>query len=133
MSRTLHSADAICSQAMPDDSLLGAYLWRTVRGQVAFHAHSTPPPPPPGCPLTVCGVAQGCGGIRLRHYETLEEYVRDGLRCALPPIPSPFPAPHGSLATGMGRKSALAGLWWGGGKGPTPPDPSLPCFTLACG
>jgi len=61
---------------MPDNTILGAYLWRTVRGQ-------------------------GCGGIRLRHYGTVEEYVRDGLR----------------LATGMGRKSALAGLWWGGGKG----------------
>jgi len=68
--------EGIFLQAMPDNTILGAYLWKTVRGQ-------------------------GCGGIRLRHYATLEEYIRDGLR----------------LATGMGRKSALAGLWWGGGKG----------------
>ena len=59
------------------DSMMGACLWRTVRGQ-------------------------GAGGIRLRgDYDTLEDYVRDGLR----------------LAIGMGRKNALAGLWWGGGKG----------------
>eukprot|EP00736_Rhodelphis_marinus_P001985 Rmarinus@m.22041 len=57
-------------------SLLGAFLWKTVRGQ-------------------------GCGGIRLWPYETMENYLRDGMR----------------LAIGMGRKSALAGLWWGGGKG----------------
>ena len=31
----------------------------------------------------------------------LEDYLLDGMR----------------LAIGMGRKSALAGLWWGGGKG----------------
>ena len=41
---------------------------------------------------------QGCGGIRLREYETGEDYIRDGMR----------------LAIGMGRKSALAGLWAGG-------------------
>lgn len=34
-------------------------------------------------------------------YDSIESYMRDGLR----------------LAQGMGRKSALAGLWWGGGKG----------------
>eukprot|EP00466_Bigelowiella_natans_P011313 jgi/Bigna1/72143/fgenesh1_pg.18_\ len=34
-------------------------------------------------------------------FSSVEEYVRDGMR----------------LATGMGRKSALAGLWAGGGKG----------------
>jgi len=44
---------------------------------------------------------QGCGGVRLRTYDDFEEYVNDGLR----------------LAQGMGRKSGLAGLWWGGGKG----------------
>ena len=51
---------------------------------------------------------QGCGGIRLREYTTAEEYIRDGMR----------------LATGMGRKSALAGLWAGGGKGviASPPE-----------
>jgi len=44
---------------------------------------------------------QGCGGVRLRCYYDFEDYVNDGLR----------------LSQGMGRKSALAGLWWGGGKG----------------
>ncbi len=41
------------------------------------------------------------GGVRYWHYECLEDYLRDGLR----------------LAKGMTRKNALAGLWWGGGKG----------------
>ncbi|MCG8592063.1 MAG: hypothetical protein MJE66_22430 [Proteobacteria bacterium] len=40
------------------------------------------------------------GGVRLWHYDALDAYLRDGLR----------------LARGMGRKCALAGLWWGGGK-----------------
>jgi glutamate dehydrogenase/leucine dehydrogenase len=44
---------------------------------------------------------QGCGGVRLRTYEDFGEYINDGLR----------------LSQGMGRKSGLAGLWWGGGKG----------------
>ncbi|KAJ8046773.1 Glutamate dehydrogenase 1, mitochondrial [Holothuria leucospilota] len=44
---------------------------------------------------------QACGGIRLWDYDCMEEYLRDGLR----------------LAQGMGLKSALAGLWSGGGKG----------------
>lgn len=44
---------------------------------------------------------QGCGGVRFRTYDSVEGMVRDGLR----------------LSIGMGRKSALAGLWWGGGKG----------------
>ena len=47
---------------------------------------------------------QGCGGIRLREYGDAEEFIRDGLR----------------LAIGMGRKSSLAGLHWGGGKGIIP-------------
>jgi leucine dehydrogenase len=58
------------------DALMGAFVWKTTRGQA-------------------------CGGIRLRSYADIEEYVRDGMR----------------LAIGMGRKSALAGLWAGGGKG----------------
>ena len=58
------------------DTLMGAFVWRTHRGQA-------------------------CGGIRLWEYNTMEEYLRDGLR----------------LAYGMGAKSALAGLWAGGGKG----------------
>lgn len=45
------------------------------------------------------GPAQG--GVRRWRYPALEEFLRDGLR----------------LAHGMSRKNALAGLWWGGGKG----------------
>jgi glutamate dehydrogenase/leucine dehydrogenase len=44
---------------------------------------------------------QGAGGVRHWPYATVGELVRDGLR----------------LSRGMGRKNALAGLWWGGGKG----------------
>jgi glutamate dehydrogenase/leucine dehydrogenase len=57
-------------------TLQGAFVHRTCRGQAA-------------------------GGVRWWHYDTLEDYLRDGLR----------------LAVGMTRKNALAGLWWGGGKG----------------
>ncbi|MBC8069890.1 MAG: Glu/Leu/Phe/Val dehydrogenase [Deltaproteobacteria bacterium] len=44
---------------------------------------------------------QAAGGLRHWPYATVESLVRDGLR----------------LSLGMSRKSALAGLWWGGGKG----------------
>ncbi len=44
---------------------------------------------------------QGQGGLRNWPYENVESFLQDGLR----------------LARGMGRKNALAGLWWGGGKG----------------
>jgi glutamate dehydrogenase (NAD(P)+) len=44
---------------------------------------------------------QAAGGVRLWPYERLEDLMRDGLR----------------LSQGMTRKNALAGLWWGGGKG----------------
>jgi leucine dehydrogenase len=44
---------------------------------------------------------QGAGGVRHWPYATVGDLVRDGLR----------------LARGMGRKNALAGLYWGGGKG----------------
>lgn len=44
---------------------------------------------------------QAAGGIRYWSYATVEDYLRDGLR----------------LSKGMTRKNALAGLWWGGGKG----------------
>ena len=44
---------------------------------------------------------QGAGGLRNWFYPTFEDFVRDGLR----------------LSRGMGHKNALAGLWWGGGKG----------------
>ena len=43
---------------------------------------------------------QAQGGCRYWGYDDLESFLRDGLR----------------LSVGMGRKSALAGLWWGGGK-----------------
>lgn len=48
---------------------------------------------------TVRGQAQG--GLRNWSYDRLEDMLRDGLR----------------LSLGMSRKCALAGLWWGGGKG----------------
>ncbi|NRA00365.1 MAG: Glu/Leu/Phe/Val dehydrogenase [Myxococcales bacterium] len=48
---------------------------------------------------TARGQAQG--GLRHWPYERLEDYLRDGLR----------------LSLGMTRKTATAGLWWGGGKG----------------
>ena len=44
---------------------------------------------------------QSQGGLRYWPYASLAAFLRDGLR----------------LATGMTRKNALAGLWWGGGKG----------------
>lgn len=58
------------------DTLLGAFVHRTNRGQAA-------------------------GGVRYWSYDTMEDYLRDGLR----------------LAMGMTHKNAMAGLWWGGGKG----------------
>jgi leucine dehydrogenase len=58
------------------DTLQGAFIHRTNRGP-------------------------GIGGLRYWHYETMEGYLRDGLR----------------LSKGMTRKNALSGLWWGGGKG----------------
>ena len=58
------------------DILQGAFVHRTNRGQAA-------------------------GGVRFWQYNSMEDYLRDGLR----------------LAKGMTRKNALAGLWWGGGKG----------------
>lgn len=39
---------------------------------------------------------QGCGGIRLQPYAAMENFIRDGMR----------------LSLGMGRKSALADLWY---------------------
>jgi glutamate dehydrogenase/leucine dehydrogenase len=64
-------------QVAPDTGVLqGASVHRTCRGQAA-------------------------GGVRFWRYDTVEDYLRDGLR----------------LARGMTHKNALAGLWWGGGKG----------------
>ncbi len=44
---------------------------------------------------------QAAGGVRFWQYDNIEDYLRDGMR----------------LAKGMTHKNALAGLWWGGGKG----------------
>jgi glutamate dehydrogenase/leucine dehydrogenase len=44
---------------------------------------------------------QAAGGVRSWRYDTAGDFLRDGLR----------------LARGMTHKNALAGLWWGGGKG----------------
>lgn len=41
------------------------------------------------------------GGVRNMHYDSLEDLFRDGMR----------------LSRGMTHKNALAGIWWGGGKG----------------
>jgi valyl-tRNA synthetase/glutamate dehydrogenase/leucine dehydrogenase len=53
------------------------------------------------------GLAQG--GLRFRRYPNMAELLVDGLR----------------LARGMTRKNALAGLWWGGGKGIMPLPPAF--------
>lgn len=44
---------------------------------------------------------QAAGGARFWQYDNLDDFLRDGMR----------------LAKGMTHKNALAGLWWGGGKG----------------
>ena len=46
---------------------------------------------------------QGCGGIRLQPYSAMESFIRDGMR----------------LSLGMGRKSALADLWYDAAPGDT--------------
>ena len=66
------------------DTLQGVFIHRTNRGQAI-------------------------GGVRFWHYDTMEDYLRDGLR----------------LSKGMTRKNALAGLWWGGGKGVMVMDPAV--------
>ncbi|KAJ3102454.1 hypothetical protein HDU96_009633 [Phlyctochytrium bullatum] len=43
----------------------------------------------------------GAGGVRNWAYDNVEGFLRDGIR----------------LAKGMCHKNALAGIWWGGGKG----------------
>lgn len=53
---------------------------------------------------------QAAGGLRFWPYPHLEDFLRDGLR----------------LSLGMSRKSALAGLWWGGGKGIVVRRPDAP-------
>lgn len=63
-----------------------------------------------------CERGQAQGGCRHWEYATLDSFLSDGLR----------------LAVGMGRKSALAGMWWGGGKAliarPPDCDPADPVY-----
>lgn len=62
---------------------------------------------------TVRGQSQG--GLRRWSYDRLLDFLADGLR----------------LSRGMTRKSALAGLWWGGGKGIIAEAPSSGCSRAA--
>jgi glutamate dehydrogenase/leucine dehydrogenase len=66
------------------ETLQGAFVHRTSRGAAA-------------------------GGVRYWAYDTVEDYLCDGLR----------------LAVGMTMKNALAGLWWGGGKGVMARNPEV--------
>ena len=69
--------EGVFVQVAPDTGVLqAAFVHRTCRGQ-------------------------GAGGVRFWRYDTVEGFLRDGLR----------------LARGMTHKNALAGIWWGGGKG----------------
>lgn len=69
--------EGVFVQVAPDTGVLqGVFVHRTCRGQ-------------------------GAGGLRFWRYDTVEDFLLDGLR----------------LARGMTHKNALAGLWWGGGKG----------------
>ncbi len=52
---------------------------------------------------------QAAGGVRYWDYDSVESYFRDGLR----------------LGAGMTFKNALAGLWWGGGKGVIAHNPKV--------
>lgn len=75
--RDFDGHEGVFVQVAPETGVLqGAFVHRTCRGQ-------------------------GAGGVRYWRYDTVEAYLRDGLR----------------LARGMTHKNALAGLWWGGGKG----------------
>lgn len=75
--RDFDAHEGLFVQVAPETGTLqGAFVHRTCRGQAA-------------------------GGVRFWRYDTVEDYLRDGLR----------------LARGMTHKNALAGLWWGGGKG----------------
>ena len=75
--RDYNQHEGLFFELAPDGrTLMGAFIHKTCRGQAA-------------------------GGVRYWPYDTVESYLRDGLR----------------LARGMTRKCALAGLWWGGGKG----------------
>lgn len=75
--RDFHAHEGLFFEINPEfKTLQGAFVHRTNRGQ-------------------------GSGGMRYWQYDTVEDFLRDGLR----------------LSKGMTRKNALAGLWWGGGKG----------------
>ena len=52
---------------------------------------------------------QAAGGVRYWDYDSVESYFRDGLR----------------LGAGMTFKNALAGIWWGGGKGVIAHNPKV--------
>ena len=52
---------------------------------------------------------QAAGGVRYWDYDSVESYFRDGLR----------------LGAGMTFKNALAGIWWGGGKGVIAHNPEV--------
>lgn len=52
---------------------------------------------------------QAAGGVRFWQYDKMEDFVSDGMR----------------LGKGMTHKNALAGLWWGGGKGVIARSPKL--------
>jgi len=52
---------------------------------------------------------QAAGGVRYWMYDKMADYFRDGLR----------------LGKGMTHKNALAGLWWGGGKGVMTHNPEI--------
>jgi leucine dehydrogenase len=83
--RDFHEHEGIFIQLSSKyDTLLGAFVHRTNRGQAA-------------------------GGVRYWSYDTMEDYLRDGLR----------------LGMGMTHKNALAGLWWGGGKGVMAQNPDV--------
>jgi glutamate dehydrogenase/leucine dehydrogenase len=69
--------EAVFLQVSPStERLMGAFVHRTMRGPAA-------------------------GGTRSWSYESMESFLRDGLR----------------LSRGMTHKNASAHLWWGGGKG----------------
>ena len=69
--------EAIFFQVSPSSGrLMGAFVHRTIRGPAA-------------------------GGTRCWSYDSMESFLRDGLR----------------LSRGMTHKNASANLWWGGGKG----------------
>ena len=83
--RDFNSHEGLFFQISPKyETILGAFIHRTNRGQAA-------------------------GGVRYWDYQTMEDYLRDGLR----------------LAKGMTYKNALAGIWWGGGKGVMARNPNI--------